>query len=70
MIYFTKYADKKFDVLNTHKVYIRKEAVERAIKNPEITRRIGKLQTAQRDNLKVVYRQEDEVKKIITFYPV
>lgn len=69
MIYFTNYAEKKFEILNNHKIYFRKEAIEEAVNNPEIKSKIGKLSTAQKGNIKVIYKIENNLKKIITFYP-
>ncbi len=70
MIYFTKYAEQKFELLNAHKVYIRKEEVERVVASPEKSGRIGTLVTAEAGTIKVVYQKEPNLKKIITFYPV
>jgi len=70
MIYFTSYAEEKFNILNNHKVYIRKEEVELALTTPDKRGKIGSLLTAQKNNLKVIYQKDNELKKIITFYPV
>ena len=70
MIYFTSYAEKKFDILNSHKVYLRQEEVELAIQAPDKRGKIGQLLTAQKNNVKVVYQPEGELKKVITFYPI
>jgi len=70
MLYFTKYAENKFDVLNRHKVFLTREQVEDAIACPDKTGKKGKLLTAQKENLKVIYKKEAEVIKIITFFPV
>ncbi len=70
MIYFSKYAEQKFELLNAHKVYIRKEEVERVVSSPEKLGKIGTLVTAQADNIKVVYQKESNLIKVITFYPV
>ncbi|MDD5031904.1 MAG: hypothetical protein PHR36_02550 [Patescibacteria group bacterium] len=69
MLYFTKYAEKKFDILNKHKVYFTREQIEETLKLPDKTGKKGKYLTASRDGIKVVYRKEDEIMKIITFYP-
>jgi len=70
MIYFTKYADNKFDILNKHKVYFTREQIEEIINCPDkITRKNGNL-TAQKERIKVVYKKEANSIKIITFYPV
>jgi hypothetical protein len=70
MIYFTKYAEQKFDFLNAHKVYIRKEAVERALLLPEKRGKVGEFLSAEREGVKVIYQTEAKLQKIITFYPV
>jgi predicted HTH transcriptional regulator len=70
MIYFTKYAEQKFDILNRHKVYITREDVVDAINSPDKTEKRGKYLFAVKENVKVVYKNEGEVKKIYTFYPV
>jgi DNA-directed RNA polymerase subunit F len=70
MIYFTKYAEQKFDILNAHKVYIRKEEIESILKAPEKSGKISKLFTAQSADIKVVYQKEGSIKKVITFYPI
>ncbi len=70
MIYFTKYADNKFDILNKHKVYFTREQIEEVINNPDkITRKNGYF-TAQKEGIKAVYKKEEDCVKIITFYPV
>ena len=40
MTYYTKYAEKKFDILNKYKVYFTREQVEDTIRSEE--RRVGK----------------------------
>ncbi|MFA4834076.1 MAG: hypothetical protein WC619_04515 [Patescibacteria group bacterium] len=70
MLYFTKYAEKKFDILNKHKVYFTKEQVEETLKLPDKIGKRGKYLTASKDGIKVIYKKEGELIKIITFYPV
>ena len=70
MIYFTKYAEKKFDILNKHKVYFTREQIEETLKLPDKTEKKGKYLTAQKNRIKVIYKREDEMIKIITFYPI
>lgn len=70
MLYFTKYAEQKFDILNKHKVYLTREQVEEAVSVPDKQgKRVGLL-TAERDGIKVLYKKEAGVTKIITFYPI
>jgi len=70
MLYFTKYAENKFDILNKHKVYFTREQVEDAVGAPDKVGKKGKLLTAEKDEIKVIYKKEDEIFKIITFFPV
>ena len=35
MIYFTKYAEQKFEILNKHKVYITREQIIEAVNLPD-----------------------------------
>jgi hypothetical protein len=70
MLYFTKYAEQKFDILNKHKVFFTREQIEDAVNCPEKIGKKGKLLTAQKNEIKVVYKKEAEIIKIITFYPV
>jgi len=75
MIYFTKHAEEKFDILKRHKFSISKEQVIETIKNPEgIDRSRLPLLIAQKKFdkthvLRVVYKQEEGLIKVITFYP-
>ena len=70
MLYFTKYAEQKFDILNKHKVFFTKEQVEDAIACPDKQGKKTGLLTARKDNMKVIYKKEAGIVKIITFYPV
>ncbi len=70
MIYFTKYAEQKFDILNKHKVYFTKEQIEDCLKLPDKTSKKGKYLTALKDEIKVIYQKEDGMIKVITFYPI
>ncbi len=70
MIYYSKYAEQKFDILNKHKVFIRKEEIEECLNLPDKINKKGSYQTARKDNLKVIFRQLENTKKIITFFPV
>jgi len=69
MIYYTKYAEEKFEILNKHKVFFTREQVEDAIATPEKSKRKGKYFTFQKDKLKVISQKDGEMIKIITFYP-
>ena len=70
MIYFTKYAEQKFDILNKHKVFLTREQVEGAVACPDKTGKKSGHLTAQKDEIKVVYKKDGDILKIITFFPV
>jgi hypothetical protein len=70
MLYFTKYANNKFDILNKHKIYLRKEQIEDAVGAPDKTIKKGKYFISHKDGIEAVYQKEDGMIKIITFYPV
>ena len=70
MFYFTKYAEQKFDILNKHKIFFTREQVEDTIALPDKTGRKGKLLTAQKQGVKVIYKKEGNILKIMTFYPI
>ena len=75
MIYFTKHAKEKFDILRRHNFFISKEQVIKTITDYEkIDDSRLPLLIAQRkfDNthvLRVVYKKEGDLIKVITFYP-
>ncbi|MBU0647106.1 hypothetical protein KKC67_00390 [Patescibacteria group bacterium] len=70
MFYFTKYAEQKFDILNRHKVFFTKEQIENTVNIPDKIGKKGQLLTTQQENIKVVYKKDGEIIKIITFYPI
>ena len=70
MIYFTKYAEQKFEILNKHKVYFTREQIENVIKLPESLKKKEKLFLACSEGICVVYRKEGDIIKVLTFYPV
>ncbi|MDO8593267.1 MAG: hypothetical protein Q7R92_05950 [bacterium] len=70
MLYFTKYAEQKFDILNKHKVFFTREQVKDAVNAPDKIGKKGKFLTARKENIKVIYRKDGEIVKIITFFPV
>ncbi len=76
MIYFTKHARDKFQVLKRHKFAVSKEQVEEAVQDPDLIDKSRlPLFVAQRKIdkghvLRVVYKKElKNLIKIITFYP-
>ncbi len=70
MIYFTKYADNKFDILNKHKVYFTREQIEETVNNPNKVYRKKNCFGVEKDGIKVIYKKEVDCIKIITFFPV
>ncbi len=70
MLYFTKYAENKFEILNKHKVFFTREQIEDAVCAPDKIGKKGKLLTAQKEGIKVIYKKEADILKIITFYPI
>ena len=75
MIHFTRHAIEKFLILKRHGFLIPKVAVAKTVEEPDsIDYSRPPLKIAQRDFdkshvLRVVYREEDDTKIIITFYP-
>lgn len=65
----SSYAQKKFDILNKHKVYIREEQLVEVIAAPDELKKRGKLFFAKKDGIGVVYQFENGFNKILTFYP-
>lgn len=70
MIYFTRYAEKKFDILNKYKVFFRREQIEEAILKPDKVNKKSNYLAARKDNIKVVYDKKAGIIRVITFYPV
>jgi hypothetical protein len=70
MIYFTSYAVRKFEILKKHQVELDKDKIKEIVNYPEKTGRKGNNLTAEKNNIKVVYKKEEDTIKIITFYPV
>jgi len=69
MLYFTKYAETKFDILNRHKIFLTREQVEDALAAPDKTGKKSGHLAAEKEGVKVIYKKEAGVFKIITFYP-
>jgi hypothetical protein len=70
MIYFTKYAEQKFDILNKYKNFFTKEQIENCLKLPDKVSKKEEYFFAQKDNIKVIYKKENNAIKIVTFYPI
>ena len=75
MIYFTQHAKEKFEILKHHKFEVSKELVIETVSNPDLIdpSYTPLLITQKRINashvLRVVYKEKNNVKIIITFYP-
>lgn len=76
MIFFTAYANKKFLLLERHGVIISREDVAFAVGAPDTEDRAKKPLIFARKKLSddralcVVYKKEDDLRKIITLYPL
>ncbi len=75
MIIFTKHANDKFSVLKRHKFSISQEQVMVAIREPDVIDKsrlpllIAQRKIDRSHVLRVVYKKEGDVIKVITFYP-
>ena len=75
MIIFTKHADNKFAIFKRHKFLISKNQVIKTIEFPDLIDRsrlpllIAQRKIDKNRVLRVVYKQEFSVIKVITFYP-
>ena len=75
MIIFTKHAENKFEILKKHKFLITKKQVLETIEKPELIEKsrlpllIAQRKIDKNRVLRVVYKKEFGVIKIITFYP-
>lgn len=76
MIYFTKHAREKFQVLERHKFYISRSQVEQTITVPDLIDYsrlpllIAQCKIDKGHVLRVVYKKEPKgLIKVITFYP-
>ena len=70
MIYYTKYAEQKFDVLNKYRLFFTKERVEDVLGAPDKEGKKGEYLCAEKDGLKVFYTKHAGTVKVATFYPV
>lgn len=76
MIFFTAYANKKFLVLARHGVVVNREEVTSVAESPDIVDDAKKPLVFARKKLGdghmlcAVYKNEEEIRKIITFYPI
>lgn len=75
MVIFTKHANKKFKILKRHEFLVTKRQVLETLEHPEIIDysrfplSIAQRQIDREHVLRVVYKKEEEVIKVITFYP-
>ena len=75
MIIFTKHAEEKFEILKHHGVVISRQKVIKTVDDPELVDnsrlplKIAQAGFDSRRVLRVVYKEENEDKIIITFYP-
>jgi hypothetical protein len=75
-LFFTKHALDKLDILARHHVSVNKSQVEEAVGAPDsVDEARAPLVFVEKalnptHALRVAYRQENEVKSILTFYPV
>ncbi len=69
MIYFSKYADQKFEILNKHQVFFTREQIEDVIASPDNTKTKGKYISVTKDKIKVLYSKKEKIIKVITFFP-
>ena len=69
MLHYTRYAEKKFEILNKHQVFFTKEQIEDCLAVPDKVSKKGRYLAARKEGVKVVYRKEREIVRIITFYP-
>ena len=75
MVYFTRHAQNKFNILQKHNIYISERQVKNTVQNPDkidysrLPLLIAQSQIDTEHVLRVVYKEEDKDKKIITFYP-
>ena len=74
-IFYTKHAKEKFDILGKQSFLITKQQVENTIKNYEYLEKekfpvlIAQKSLDKEYVLRVVFKEEFRVLKIITFYP-
>ena len=75
MVIFTKHAENKFEILKRHKFPISKKRVINTVENPELIDKsrlpllIAQRKIDRNHVLRVVYKKEFGVIKIVTFYP-
>ncbi len=75
MVFFTKHAKNKFEILKKHKFLVSKKQVLKTIEDSDLIDRsrlplfIAQRKIDKDHVLRVVYKQEGDIIKVITFYP-
>ncbi len=75
MIYYTKYAEKKFDILNKHGVFFTKEQIKDTLKVPDKTDVLStntdknNFFSCEKNGIKVIYKKDSGITLVVTFYP-
>lgn len=76
MIYFTNYASRKFEILKRHNFEITKEQVIKILETPDFVHKskfsfyVGEGKLNDRYTVRVVFKKEGSIIKVITFYPI
>lgn len=70
MIIFSKYAEQKFDILNKYGIYFTREQIVDVLNLSEHNGKKNNYLSSQKDDIKVIYKKEEGITKIITFYPI
>jgi len=74
-ILYTKHAEIKFQILKKHNFIVTKKQIRDILENPESIKRgrnnrlIAQGSISETHLIRVIYRQENDVIKVITFYP-
>ena len=75
MIIFTKHAKEKFEILKKHRFFISKQKVLETLQNPDLVDYsrlplfIAQRKFDRTHVLRVVYKKDAGIMKVITFYP-
>jgi hypothetical protein len=69
MLRFSRYAESKFDILNSLGCFIIREQVEEAFNNPDTYKKQGRYFRYQKDKLAVLIKKRGDIHTIITFFP-
>jgi len=76
MVIYTKHAKEKFKILKEQGFVVQKRVIEETVKSPELIDYsqlpllIGQKSIDEKHILKVVFKKENGIIKIITFYPM